>query len=120
MSGRTKYPSGPARNKAQEERAAADEHTKSLADTPDLGGRETWAHPAGHSGTRRTWAISLGMLASFVLAAGGLTFGPLALLWIGIALFVVLGAYSVKTHAWSDFVREKRRLPEKDIHNPAA
>lgn len=50
-------------------------------------------------------------LASFVLAAGGLTFGPLPLLWIGIALFVVLAVCSVKMNVWSDFVGEKRRLP---------
>jgi len=112
MTGRTRHPSGPVRNKAQEERAAADEETKRLADTPELAGQEMWAHPSGHSGTRRAWAIALGMLASLILAAGGLTFGPRVLLWIGIALFVLLAALSFTVRTWTDYVREKRRLPE--------
>jgi hypothetical protein len=100
--------SGPVHNKAQEERAAADEEPKKFSDTADFADKETWAHPAGHSGTRRAWAIAVGLLAAFGLGAAGLTAGPLVLLWIGVALFVVLGVLSVSGRVWSDFTREKR------------
>lgn len=111
MTGRTHQLSGPVRNKAQEERAVADEEPKRHADTADLAGQDTWAHPSGHSGTRRAWALSVGLLASFGLAAAGLAASPRVLLWIGIALFVILAAYSVSTRAWTDYVRERRQLP---------
>lgn len=91
------------RNQAQEERGAAGHEQKTFTDTPQVGGGEKWSEPSGHSGTRRAWALSLAMLASFILGGVGITFGPRMLLWIGSGLFVVLGAYSLTTHAWSDF-----------------
>lgn len=112
MTGRTQHLSDPVRNKAQEERAVADDEPKRLADTADLADKETWAHPSGHSGTHRAWLITVGMLASFGLGAAGLASGPRVLLWIGIALFVVLAVYSVSVRAWSDYVRERRELPD--------
>lgn len=112
MSGRTSHVIAAAaekavHNKAQEERAAADDEPKRLADTPDLADKETWAHPAGHSGTHRAWAVSVAMLASFLLAGEGLTFGPRVLLWIGVGLFVALGVLGLAMSAWTDFVRER-------------
>jgi Flp pilus assembly protein TadB len=111
MSGRTEHSSEQVRNQAQQERAAADEDRKKFADTADFADKETWGHPAGHSGTRRAWAVSTGMLASFLLAGAGLTFGPRVLLWIGIGLFVVLGALGFTVRVWTDYVREKKRIP---------
>lgn len=108
MSDRTRQPTGPLRNKAQEEHGAADSETKVFTDTPDIP-EETWANPSGHSGTRHAWAISLGMVASFLLAAGGFTFGPRVLLWIGIGLFVALGVYGFARSAWTDYVRDPKQ-----------
>ena len=112
MSERTQQIPVAAHNKAQEEHAAADDEPKRFVDTADLADKETWAHPAGHSGTRRAWTISVSMLASFVLAGVGLTFGPRALLWIGVALFVALAAVSFGLSVWTDYVREKRSESE--------
>jgi hypothetical protein len=94
------------RNKAQEERAAADKDVKKLTDTADVRGGETWEDATGHSGTKHAWAISLAMVASALLAAGGMTFGPRVLLWVGVGLFVALGLYSVATRAWTDYVHD--------------
>lgn len=98
-------------NKAQQEHAAADEEPKRFVDTADFADKETWAHPVGHSGTRRAWALSLGMLAAFLLAGGGFTFGPRVLLWVGVAVFVALGLLSFGIRVWTDYVRDKRGLP---------
>jgi opacity protein-like surface antigen len=90
-------------NQAQEERGAADTDTKRFTDTPEISGGEKWEESSGHSGTRRAWTVSLAMVASFLVAGVGMTFGPRLLLWIGIGLFVVLGVYSLAAHSWSDF-----------------
>lgn len=117
MAGRNRNGAGPTRNKAQEERAAADEEPKKFADTAQLGEPETWAHPAGHSGTRRAWVISIGMLAAFLLAGGGFTFGPRVLLWVGVAVFVVLGVLSFAIRVWTDYVGERRHIKERKRAN---
>lgn len=108
MAERTRNATEPVRNKAQEEREAADGDVKQFTDTADVLGGERWAHPAGHSGTRHAWAVSFAMVAAFLLAGGGMTFGPRVLLWIGAGLFIVLGVYSLATHAWTDYVRDTR------------
>ena len=90
-------------NQAQEERGAAGTDTKTFTDTPEISGGEKWQESSGHSGTRRAWTVSLALVASFLLGAVGMTFGPRLLLWIGIGLFVVLGVYSLVAHSWSDF-----------------
>lgn len=111
MSGRNRHTleevhSEAVRNKAQEERKAADEDVKRFADTADVEGGESWAEATGHSGTRHAWAVSISMVASFLLAGAGLTFGPRVLLWVGVGLFVALAVYSVATRSWTDYVRE--------------
>lgn len=73
---------------------------------PDAAAAETWEQTTGYSGTLRAWAVSLAMVASFLLAAGGMTFGPRSLLWIGVGLFCALGVYSLAAHAWTDHVRD--------------
>jgi hypothetical protein len=110
--GYTTYATEPARNQAQEEREADDQDTKRFTDTPEVLGGETWQHASGHSGTRRAWTVSLAMVASFLLAGGGMTFGPRALLWIGIGLFAALGVYSLAAHTWTDYARAPQRSPE--------
>jgi hypothetical protein len=111
MSERTGYANEanePVRNKAQDEREADGDDPKPFSDTPEIEGGETWEQSTGHSGTRHSWAVSLAMVASFLLAGAGMTFGPRVLLWIGAGLFVVLGIYSLATHAWTDYARDTR------------
>lgn len=108
MTGHTRQTTGPLRNKAQEERAAAGSDVKRLADHASLADEETWEAPLGHSGTRRAWTLTLCMLAAFILGAFGLTTGPRVLLWIGVAAFVLLGAFSVWTRTWTDYAGDKR------------
>jgi hypothetical protein len=103
MSERTGYANEPVRNKAQEEREADGADPKPFTDTSEIEGGETWERSTGHSGTRHAWAVSLAMVASFLLAGAGMTFGPRLLLWIGAGLFVVLGVYSLTAHAWTDY-----------------
>ncbi|HEX4791500.1 MAG TPA: hypothetical protein VH372_23760 [Actinospica sp.] len=100
------------RNKAQEERHAVGRDLKKLADTASV--EETWEHASGHSGTRRAWAVSIGMVAAFLLAAGGMTFGPRVLQWVGVGGFVVLGVYSLAARTWTDYVHDTRRSTEED------
>jgi hypothetical protein len=69
--------------------------------------------PKGHGGTPRSWSVSLAMVAAFLLAGAGMTFGPRALLWVGVALFVVLGAYSLAARTWTDHDRRHRNPDEK-------
>jgi hypothetical protein len=97
------------RNQAQEERGAAGEDRKRFTDAPEISGGEKWEEPSGHSGTRHAWSVSLAMVASFLLAGVGMTFGPRVLLWIGIGLFCALGVYSLATHAWSDLTSRRAR-----------
>lgn len=99
-------------NTAQEERRAADQDAKKVTDTAQLGGGETWEHPSGHSGTRRSWLVSVAMIATFLLAGGGLTFGPRVLLWVGVGLFAALGVYSLAGHTWTD--QDSRERPGAD------
>jgi hypothetical protein len=108
MSQRTEEITEAVHNRAQEERGASDQERKTFTDTPELRGGETWEQATGHSGTRRAWATSLLMVASFMLAGAGMTFGPRVLLWIGAGLFVVLGVYGLATHAWTDYERAPR------------
>jgi hypothetical protein len=56
---------GPARNKAQEERQAADQGVERLADAPELATGETRERPFGHSGTRHAWTVSLALVVPF-------------------------------------------------------
>ncbi|MBR7829127.1 hypothetical protein KDK95_22660 [Actinospica sp. MGRD01-02] len=114
MTGHTRHTTGPLRNKAQEERAVEGSEIKKIADTPSLADQETWDAPLGHSGTRRAWALSLSMLAAFILGAIGLTVGPRVLLWIGVAAFVLLGAFSLATRTWTDYVGAKREKQEEE------
>jgi hypothetical protein len=93
---------GP-RNRAREERGAGVRDVKRLADTAQIEGGDRWDRPSGHSGTRRAWVVSLAILACVLLAAGGMTFGPRLLLWVGAGLAVVLGAYSLVARVWSDY-----------------
>jgi peptidoglycan/LPS O-acetylase OafA/YrhL len=111
MTERTGYANEPVRNKAQEEREADSQDPKPFTDTPQLEGgeTETWEQSTGHSGTRHAWTVSLAMVASFLLAGAGMTFGPRLLLWIGAGLFVVLGIYSLATHAWTDYAHDQTR-----------
>ncbi|HEX4790088.1 MAG TPA: hypothetical protein VH372_16600 [Actinospica sp.] len=106
------HPTERVRNKAQEEREASDKDVKKLTDTPDIRGGETWENATGHSGTKHAWAISTAMIAAALLAAGGMTFGPHVLLWIGVGLFVVLGVYGFATRAWTDYVHEPDQGPD--------
>lgn len=94
------------RNKAQIERGAEDEDVKRFADVAQIDTGETWEKAHGHSGTRRSWIVSLTMVASLLLAAGGFTFGPRILLWIGVGCAVALGGYSLIAHVWSDYERD--------------
>lgn len=119
MSGRNRDAFEPVRNKAQEERQASDEEVKRLTDTPEAQGGESWAEASGHSGTRRAWAISLALVASFLLGAAGLTFGPRVLLWVGVGLFAALAVYSLAGRVWTDYVRDTRREPD-DLPERAA
>jgi hypothetical protein len=116
MAERTQYAThstGPVRNKAQEERHAADEDIKRFTDTADVLGGETWEYPTGHSGTRSSWAVSLAMVGSFLLAGAGMTFGPRVLLWIGAGLFVALGVYSFAAHTWTDYTHDPQQRPKE-------
>ncbi|HET9172379.1 MAG TPA: hypothetical protein VFN97_23330 [Actinospica sp.] len=92
-----------ARNRAQLERGAEGKDAKRLADVARIGVAETWEETHGHSGTRRAWIVSLAIVASLLLAAGGFTFGPRILLWIGVGCAVALGVYSLVGRIWSDF-----------------
>lgn len=112
MSGRSRHLPEEVRNKAQEERQAADEDVKKLTDLPDIQGGERWDHPVGHSGTRHAWLVSVAMVACFLLAAGGFTFGPRVLLWIGVGLFAALGIYSLASRAWTDYVHHTGQGPD--------
>jgi hypothetical protein len=102
MSGANRDQVDEIRNKAKEEHAAADEDVKPFTDTSDVAGGESWAGATGHSGTRHAWAVSLAMVASFLLGAGGLAFGPRVLLWVGVGLFVALSVYSLSRRVWTD------------------
>lgn len=64
--------------------------------------------PKGHGGTRRSWSVSLAMVAAFLLAGAGMTFGPHVLLWVGVGLFVLLGVYSLAARTWTDHDRRHR------------
>jgi hypothetical protein len=120
MSRRSRDADGPARNKAQEERQAADQDVERLADAPELAPGETRGRSSDHGGTRHAWAVSLAMVASFLLGAAGMTFGPRALLWLGVGLFVLLGCYSVAMHIWTDYVRVTHHSPERTREHAAA
>lgn len=109
MSGQTRETTETVRNKAQEEREAAGEETKSFTDTPQLADGETWENATGHSGTRRAWVVSLAMVASFLIGGVGMTLGPRVLLWIGAGLFVLLAVYSLAAHTWTDYARVEER-----------
>ena len=91
------------RNAAQEARQVADDEVKRVADVPSVRGGETWGSATGHSGTHAAWGVSGVILAGFLLGAFGFTIGPRVLLWIGVGIIVVAGAYGLITHAWSDY-----------------
>ena len=114
MSGRTRNTTEHVRNKAQEERQAAGDDTKRFTDTPEVSGGESWQETTGHSGTRHAWAVSLAMVASFLLAGAGITFGPRVLLWIGVGLFVALAVYSLAARSWTDYVRDSAQTSSGD------
>ena len=97
-------------NAAQEARQASDDEVKRLADVPSVHGGETWGNASGHSGTHSAWFVSGLILAGFILGAFGFTVGPQVLLWIGVGVIVVVGAYGMLTHAWSDY----REIREND------
>ena len=107
------------RDEARDELGALAEdaaHLKAAARTDEGDGErgsgsETAQRAPSHSGTCRAWAVSLAMVASFLLAAAGMTFGPRTLLWIGVGLFGAFGIYSLAAHAWTDYVRDHRRSP---------
>lgn len=97
------------RNRAQQERHAADDERKRLTDTPDLRGGEKWSQARGHSGTRRAWLTSVLVLAGVALAAAGLASGLHVMLWIGIGVVLVTAAYSVAANVWTDYERREKR-----------
>lgn len=99
--------SDKARNRAQLERGAEPGDEKRLADVARIDVGETWERSHGHSGTKRAWIVSFATLASVLLAAGGFTFGPRVLLWIGVGCAVVILAYSLFAHVWTDYERSK-------------
>lgn len=103
-------------NTAQEARQAADDEVKRVADVPSVHGGETWGNASGHSGTHAAWFVTGVILAGFVLGGVGLTFGPRVLLWCGVAVVVLAGAYGAVTRAWSDYrvVRETDPADEGD------
>ena len=65
--------------------------------------------PEGHGGTRHSWSVSLAMVAAFLLAGAGMTFGPRVLLWVGVGLFVLLGLYSLAAHTWTDHENDDKQ-----------
>jgi hypothetical protein len=89
-------------NRAQADRGAGDAERKKVTDTADIRGGETWRHPRGHSGSRRTWLVVAVILAGALLVAFGLTFAPSFLLWIGIFLILAAGVVGTATRVWSD------------------
>jgi hypothetical protein len=95
-----------ARNTAQTERKAGDDEVKKIADTANVQGGETWGNASGHSGTRAAWYASGGVVAGFLLVAFGMTVGPRLLIWIGIGVIVLVGAFGMATHVWSDYEPE--------------
>lgn len=99
------------RDEPREELGALAEDAEKLtaAARTDDGESDTSRRATDHGGTLRAWAVSLAMVASFLLAAAGMTFGPRTLLWIGVGLFCAFGVYSLATHAWTDYVRDHRR-----------
>lgn len=109
MSGHTDSAGEPVRNKAQEDRSADGGDVKRVTDTPAVEGGETWENASGHSGTRHSWSVSLAMVAAFLLGGAGMTFGPRALLWVGVAVFVLLGVYSLAAHTWTDYRAGRRQ-----------
>jgi hypothetical protein len=90
-------------NAAQEARGAADDEHKTLADTANVRGGETWGNASGHSGTRAAWLASALIITGFALGGVGLTFGPHPLIWIGAALAILVGVLGLSTHVWSDY-----------------
>ena len=96
-------------NVAQRQRKAADAEVKRFADTANVRGGETWGNASGHSGTRAAWIASGVIVAGFILGGVGLTVGPRLLIWIGVGIIVVVGAFGLATHVWSDY------LPESEV-----
>lgn len=102
MSGRTRREGEPVGREAREDRASDTGGVGRVADAPHLGSGQNGENAEGHSGTRHSWAVSLGMVAAFLLGGAGMTFGPRDLLWVGVAGFVALGVYSLAAHTWTD------------------
>lgn len=92
----------------------ADDEVKRLADVPSVRGGETWGNASGHSGTRAAWFLVGAILAGFVLAGVGITVGPRLLIWMGAADVVLLGAFGMITHAWSDYRPHQHSDDERD------
>ena len=105
-----------AYNAAQEAREAADDEIKKIADVPSVHGGETWGNASGHSGTHTAWLSSGAIITGFILGGVGFTVGPRLLIWIGVAVVLFVGVFSVVTHAWSDY----RLRAESDAERPAA
>lgn len=95
-----------AHNAAQTQRKVGDDEVKTLADTANVQGGETWGNASGHSGTRAAWYASGGVVAGCLLVAFGMTAGPRLLVWIGIGVIVLVGALGMATHVWSDYEPE--------------
>jgi hypothetical protein len=88
-------------NGAQADRGAAETELKKCTETADIRDGEPWRHPRGHGGAHRAW-LGVGLiLAGALLVASGLTFGPLFLVWIGVAVALIAGAVSVSARVWS-------------------
>jgi hypothetical protein len=43
------------------------------------------------------------IVLGFILGGIGLTVGPRALIWVGVAVIVIVGAVGMATHVWSDY-----------------
>ncbi|HZU56583.1 MAG TPA: hypothetical protein VFA06_11995 [Actinocrinis sp.] len=88
-------------NAAQKARGAQGHEQKKLTDSANVS--ETWENPAGHSGRPIGYAASGVIVLGFILGGIGLTVGPRALIWVGVAVIVIVGAVGMATHVWSDY-----------------
>jgi hypothetical protein len=109
----TRYASDPVRAGAEEDRSASAEQA-ARAGADGSGREDAGRAPGRRSAARHAWGVSLAMVAAFVLAAVGITFGPRELLWAGVGLFFALGVYSLVSHTWTHYVQDARRLENEN------